>query len=120
MPYTAGFRFAAFLCRNLLETMTQMESTVLPDLGPSRDVERVYEEDGPWVVLLYNCDCHTFDEVILQLQKATGCCLETAERIAEEAHMTGRAIAFTGPADECEKVAGILRSIKLQVETDCF
>ncbi|HEY3283273.1 MAG TPA: ATP-dependent Clp protease adaptor ClpS [Armatimonadota bacterium] len=71
----------------------------------------------PWVVVLYNCDCHTFDDVILQLQKATGCSLQEAELIAEEAHMLGRAIAFSGEADDCERVATVLRSIGLQVET---
>ncbi len=97
-----------------------MEPMVLPDLRPTRETDPIHDEDGPWVVILYNCDCHTWDEVILQLQKAIGCCLETAERIAEEAHFTGRAIAFTGPAEECERVAGVLRSIRLQVETDSF
>jgi ATP-dependent Clp protease adaptor protein ClpS len=78
------------------------------------------EIGGPWVVILYNCDCHTFDEVIAQLQKATGCSQAKAEQIAEEAHQRGRAIAYTGDEDECGRVAGILRSIRLQVETDLF
>jgi ATP-dependent Clp protease adaptor protein ClpS len=56
--------------------------------------------------------------VILQLQKATGCSLEDAEAIAFEAHSTGRAVAYSGTQEECEQVAGILRQIRLQVETD--
>ena len=52
------------------------------------------------------------------MQKATGCSLEKAVWITQEAHITGRAIAFSGTLEECERVAGILRSIKLQVETD--
>jgi ATP-dependent Clp protease adapter protein ClpS len=82
------------------------------------ELERKGEEAGPSVVILYNCDCHSFDEVILQLQKATGCALEKAGRIAVEAHFEGRAIAYTGSADECERAASVLRSIGLQVETD--
>ena len=78
------------------------------------------EQGGPWIVILYNCDCHTFDEVIAQLQIATRCGQPTAEQIAEEAHHHGRAIAYTGEESECERVAGILRSIGLQVETDLF
>lgn len=81
--------------------------------GPDADT-------GGWKVILYNCDCHSFDEVIHRLQVATGCTQAKAEQIAEEAHHRGRAIAYTGEEAECERVAGILRAIRLQVETDRF
>ena len=97
-----------------------MPETVLPDYEVITRREENVDLDGPWVVILYNCDCHTFDEVILQLQKAIGCTLEKAFEIADEAHTRGRAIAHTGEAEECERVAKILRSIRLQVETDRF
>lgn len=73
---------------------------------------------SPRKVVLYNCECHTFDQVIHQLQKATGCSVEEADRIALEVHTTGRSIAYSGTAEECERVAAILRQIKLQVEID--
>ena len=73
---------------------------------------------GPYIVILYNCDCHTFDQVEKQLQKATGCTQERAEAHAMEVHTTGRSVVFSGDDAECEKVANILRQIKLQVETD--
>jgi ATP-dependent Clp protease adapter protein ClpS len=95
-----------------------------PRFSPEREVQErtdlPADVEGPWVVILYNCDCHTFDEVIHQLQRATGCSLPEAERIAVEAHVRGRAIAFTGEAAEAERVAAVLRSIRLQVETDKF
>jgi ATP-dependent Clp protease adapter protein ClpS len=91
-----------------------METIVRPNL----DEDVVIRQSGPWVVILYNDDYHGFDEVILQLQKATGCSLENAEVIAFEAHSTGRAVAYTGTEEECERAAGILRQIRLQVETD--
>src|SRR5687767_10804568 len=97
-----------------------MPRTVLPDYEVIERREETVDLDGPWVVILYNCDCHSFDDVILQLQKATGCSLEKALNIALEAHTRGRAIAYTGEAEKCEQVASILRSIKLQVETDRF
>ena len=73
---------------------------------------------GPWVVILYDDDYHTVDEVILQVQKATGCSLEKAVYITLTAHTDGRAIAHNGSETECERVAGVLRQIRLQVETD--
>jgi ATP-dependent Clp protease adapter protein ClpS len=94
-----------------------METIVLPELGKIEDLEDTIETQGPWVVILYNCDCHTFDDVILQLQKAAGYSIEKADHIAMEAHVRGRAIAYTGEADDCERVAAVLRSVRLQVET---
>ena len=52
------------------------------------------------------------------MQKATGCTLEKAEAFAMEIHVTGRAVVFGGSAEECERVANVLREIRLQVETD--
>lgn len=72
--------------------------------------------DRPWRVVLYNDDIHTFDEVILQVQKATGCSILEATRITMEAHFKGKAVAYTGDFQKCHKVAGILREIGLVVE----
>ena len=91
-----------------------METIVRPNLDEQGEIQHT----GPWVVILYNDDYHGFDEVILQVQKATGCSLEEAVWITEEAHTTGRAIAYTGTQEECDRVAGVLRLIRLQVETD--
>ena len=101
------------------------------DLLPAvRPGERIYEapdettertppgRTGPYMVILYNCECHTFEEVEEQLQKATGCTQERAEAHAQEVHEKGRSIVFSGSEVECEKVANILRQIRLQVETD--
>jgi ATP-dependent Clp protease adaptor protein ClpS len=91
-----------------------METIVRPEIEDATDTHL----GGPWVVILYNDDYHSFDQVILQLQKATGCDLNTAVAITAEAHNSGRAIAYTGTQEECERVAGVLRQIRLQVETD--
>ena len=95
-----------------------MATLTLPDLA-EREVIR-HDDDimSPYIVILYNCDCHSFGEVIMQLQKAAGHSLEKAEMIAMEAHTRGRAIAYSGDQEECERVAAVLRSIRLQVETD--
>ena len=74
--------------------------------------------DQPYIVILYNCDCHSFEDVETQLQKATGCTLEKAEAYAIEVDTEGRSIVFTGDARDCDQVANVLREIRLQVETD--
>lgn len=92
------------------ETVIQISPGILEQLD-----ERL---DSPWVVILYNDDWHPYDQVVFQVQKATGYSLEKAVWITHEAHTTGRAIAYTGTLEECERVAGVLRQIRLQVETD--
>ena len=95
-----------------------------PDLDlstlPQYDEKLRIDDGGPYVVILYNDDYHDFEEVIEQVQKATGYQIEICETITIEAHSRGRAIAFTGSQDECEKAARVLRQIRLQVETDRF
>ncbi len=86
------------------------------------EVETISEEatqiDLPWNVILYNDDFHSFEEVILQVQKATGVSLDRAAEITLEAHLKGRAVCFTGPLERCEHVAAILRQIELTVEIE--
>ena len=95
-----------------------------PAAPPETDVEVVAEEgveerlDDPWKVILYNDDIHSFDEVILQLVKATGCSTQDAERIAWQAHMMGKAVAYQGTFDECFRVQGVLREIQLVTEIE--
>ncbi|MFQ5587442.1 MAG: ATP-dependent Clp protease adaptor ClpS [Nitrospiria bacterium] len=77
--------------------------------------ERI-EEDFPWQVIIFNDEAHTFDEVIFQIQKATGAALQAAFEITMEIHTQGKAICFEGSLTQCERVANILREISLSVE----
>lgn len=93
-----------------------LDERVMPSLDEGLD----FDVDDPYVVILYNDDHHEMEEVAGQLQKATGYTMERCVRVMLEAHERGRAIAYTGGADECERIARILRQIRLQVETDKF
>lgn len=79
------------------------------------DDEQV-EKDQPWQVILFNDEVHAIDEVIFQVQKATGASLEAAFEITMEVHSQGKAICFEGSLSKCERVAAILREIALSVE----
>lgn len=72
----------------------------------------------PWNVILLNDDWHTFDEVIAQLIKATGCTPQKALEIALEAHNNGEAICFIGHRERCEHVASVLEEIDLGVRIE--
>ncbi|MBI1820393.1 MAG: ATP-dependent Clp protease adaptor ClpS [Nitrospirae bacterium] len=82
------------------------------------ETESGLQTDLPWNVILYNDDVHSFDEVILQVQKATGFSLEKSVEICLEAHNKGRAICYSGNLEKCIKVANILKEIRLHVEID--
>lgn len=82
------------------------------------ETDEVVEEliSAPWRVILYDDDIHTFDEVINQLIKATGCNLGKAEEITFKVHNEGKATAFEGDFEECLRVDSVLKEIQLVTE----
>lgn len=74
------------------------------------------DEETPWRVILYNDEIHTFEEVIAQLIKATGCSQSKAEKLTLKVHNEGKARVFEGSFEECFKVNGILKEIQLITE----
>ncbi|PYO21988.1 MAG: hypothetical protein DMD88_07845 [Candidatus Rokuibacteriota bacterium] len=42
---------------------------------PKPETEDVVDEAvaPPWMTILHNCECHTFEQVVKQLQKAIAC-----------------------------------------------
>lgn len=71
-----------------------------------------------WRTVLFNCNCHTFAEVIEVLQRATGCSPERAEGLARIVHRTGRAEVYSGDKESCEAVAEILEATGLRVSVE--
>ena len=69
-----------------------------------------------WRVVLFNCECHTFDEVERQLMKAVRCTLSQARAWSWEVHSKGCAVVYTGAQERCEAVAAVLEDIKLTVK----
>ena len=93
-------------------------------MSPGRPLEvpEIEAESGeeialapPWITILHNCDCHTFEEVAKQLIKAIGCSEDRAWEIAWEVHNTGKAVVKVGPETECVRVGNVLASIGLVV-----
>ncbi len=92
----------------------------LPE-GPveTPDVQDVERTDvavaPPWMTILHNCDCHTFEEVVKQLMKAIGCSEERGWELAWQVHNTGKAVVKVGPETECVRVGNVLAAIGLIV-----
>ena len=66
-------------------------------------------------LILYNSN-HIWEDVILQLQKATGFDLIQCEQIAIIAHTKGKAIVKSGEYDELSLINNILKEINLITE----
>ena len=69
-------------------------------------------------VILFNDDIHTFDDVIVQLMKATSCSMERAEELAWEVHNKGKAVVYDGDLPDCLKVSSVLEEIALHTQVE--
>ena len=84
---------------------------------PEADVEDLTEGAvaPPWMTILHNCECHTFEQVVRQLQKAIACSEAEGWEIAWQVHNTGKAVVKVGAETECVRVGNILAAIGLIV-----
>jgi ATP-dependent Clp protease adaptor protein ClpS len=92
----------------------------MAEINPQEQV--VQDEDvkvqEPAKVILFNDDIHTFDEVIGQLIKATGCSETKAEALAWEVHTKGKAMVYTGDLPKCIRVSAVLEEIQLMTQVE--
>ena len=72
----------------------------------------------PAKVILYNDEVHTFEEVIGQIIKATGCDFPRAEALTWEVHTRGKAMVYVGEMNRCVEVSGILEEIELMTQIE--
>lgn len=73
-------------------------------------------EATPWRVILFDDDIHTFEEVIVQLMRATGCSAAQGEKHAWTVHTEGKDCVYEGDFEDCFRVQGVLREIQLVTE----
>lgn len=68
-------------------------------------------------VFLFNCECHSFEEVIAQLLKAVpGMTRSLAEELAWRVHTSGLAEVYRGGSSDCDRVAKVLGETGLIVQ----
>lgn len=71
-----------------------------------------------WNAELFNCYCHSFDEVVDQLAIALGCKWMFARELACLAEKFGSIVIYNGNKSECNRIVGVLRSIGIQAEVN--
>ena len=69
-------------------------------------------------LILFNDSHHDFDEVVMQVMKATGYGYDKSEAITLEAHNKGRAVVLSGTIDRCLKSQSILEEIGLRTSIE--
>ena len=89
----------------------------LPESRPVvvEETENATAVEPPWMTILWNCDCHTFEQVARQLVKAIACSYDDGMAIAGRVHNDGKAVVRVGAKTECERVGRILAEIGLRV-----
>jgi ATP-dependent Clp protease adapter protein ClpS len=97
-----------------------MAAVDLPEVVTTEDLETSFDDgiDNPWQAVLYNCNCHTYEEVIQQLMLAIGCSREQGYELAWIVDHHGRAAVYVGEKQDCERVVGILCDIGLRAEVE--
>lgn len=90
------------------------QTAIIPRPGSTDEVG----QGGDWIVIVFNNDHNTFEEVITILQKATGCGLEEAQMETWEVHHLGKSLVHHGNRSECEQAASIIQTIGIQVSVD--
>jgi ATP-dependent Clp protease adaptor protein ClpS len=92
-----------------------LPDTSIPDKARELEVDVLEKEavGAAWRVLLYNDEVHSFDEVIWQIIKATGCSRSHAEKLTWQVHHEGKAQVFEGAFEACLKVESVLAEIDL-------
>jgi ATP-dependent Clp protease adapter protein ClpS len=94
------------------DTLTR--PTISPDLSDTAEEQRT----GEYLVIVFNNEVNTFDQVITILQKATGCSLEEAEMETWEIHHMGKSVVHHADQGECERVAAIIATIGIRVAVE--
>ena len=96
-------------------------STIAPDRKtierPDLEDYNSQEQQGSgYIVIVYDNDKNTYDQVVGILMKATACTLEEAQIETWEVDNLGKSVVHHGGQEECERAASIIRTIGIRVE----
>ena len=106
------------ICSNRMSTF-QSTPSFQSRTGGTQTLERssnLSEIAPSWVVVVFNNDINTLEEVAKILQKATGCSLEHADEETWEIHNLGKSVVHHSSKMECLQVAEIIRTIGIDVQ----
>src|SRR5882672_1850379 len=78
--------------------------TVLQKPRKKKDTTDGTTRGMPWNTILFNCNCHSFEDVAKQLMKAIRVSYERGMQIADVVHSSGKAVVYTiATASQCSR-----------------
>ena len=80
-------------------------STSMPDIQERENLDDQVGREWGRKVVLHNCDCHTYEQVIHALMKTLPLSFEAARDYATLVDLTGAAVVYEGDQEKCELVA---------------
>lgn len=69
-----------------------------------------------WIVVVFDNDYNTWDEVVAILMIATRCSLEEAHIETWEVHHLGRSVVHQADEETCRSVCAVIATIGIRVE----
>src|SRR5579875_1058178 len=85
-------------------------------LPKGEEQESIGGSGAEWIVVVYDNDYNTVEEVIHILIAATHCSFEEAAIETWEIHHLGKSVVHHADKEECERVASIIATIGIRVE----
>ena len=80
------------------------------------EIQDTHTGTDRWMVVIYNNDTNSMDEVVDILIRATGCDEQEAEIETWEAHTYGKAPVHFAAKNECESAAQVISSVGIKAE----
>ncbi len=71
---------------------------------------------GRWMVVIFNNDTTSEDDVVRVLMRATGCDAQEAEIEMWEAHTFGKASVHFSSKTVCEEAAAVIQTVGVKTE----
>ena len=90
----------------------------VPEVELIEDSNKDVVVQEPAKVILFNDEVHSFEEVIGQIIKATGCDIHKAEALTWEVHFNGKAVVYSGEMIRCLQVSHVLEEIQLMTQIE--
>ena len=115
MSFTIFTPYSTLLLSNAAPTVLPRRPS--PALKPIEEEQDSNNVGGSgWVVVVYNNEVNTWDQVVGILMKATACTEEEADIETWEIDRLGKSVVHHGGEEVCQKAASIIRTIGIQVE----
>lgn len=87
-----------------------------PKVQPGHTGSESREKDRGWLVTAFDNSDNTYEEVMTILMIATACDVDEAFCETWEIDNLGRSVVHISNADDCERVAQVIRKIGMRVE----